>query len=110
MCFSVTHRHRVLFIPNTIRHIIITCIFCFDNYSPIKVRTVTHKITPTLLTNIFQVLFALVRNRVFKSNLNLKITQFGVAHPKVVGELISGRVTHNIPNNYTNFLGEFNKQ
>ena len=36
-----------------IAHIIMTrAFFCFENYSPIKARNITHKITPALLTNI----------------------------------------------------------
>ena len=36
---------------------------------PMKERSMTHKITPALLTNIYQVLFSLARNRVFHEKL-----------------------------------------
>ena len=46
-----------------------TRFLCSENYFPIKARNATHKITPALLTNAFQELFSLARNRVFHEKL-----------------------------------------
>ena len=85
----------------TIRHIIIAHFVCLKHYFPIKERTITHTLHPHDSQIFFRYYFPLRVLAFSLRKLDLRITHFGVAHPNFVGELISGRITHNNPNNYT---------
>ena len=78
----------------TTRHIIITRAF-------LKARNITHKITPALLTNIFQEFFSLGRNRVFHEKFESQNYTLWGCTPDIFGESISTRITHDNPKSYT---------
>ena len=90
----------------TIRHIIITRTFLVLRIIfPIKTRVILYtKFHPHYSQIVIRNYFPLRVVAFFMRNLNLWITHFGVTHPNCFGTLISGRITHNNPNNYTKIL------